>query len=146
MTRRLCPLRKGRRCGEGAERVRVAARAGRFGLHVALLLVLFGVSVAVAPGAGNGVGAADVEPPRVSVTGESMSATPPMHDDVQDWLRLTEGTLPASATAPPDIWAVCPRPTGECVLPGRSLIDEVGGHGMAVTSPAPRSSRAPPLA
>lgn len=130
--------------------MQVATRVGRFGLYVALLLVLFGVSVAVAPGAGNNVdhpvGIAHAEQHQVSVAGESMSATPPMHDDLQDWLRLAQGALPASATPPQDTWAVCPRPTGECVLQGRLLIDEVGGHGMAVASPTPRSSRAPPLA
>jgi hypothetical protein len=52
----------------GAERVRATARAGRFGLVLALLLVLLGVSATNAtavPGTGNGVGIEDAGQQRV---------------------------------------------------------------------------------
>jgi hypothetical protein len=123
--------------------VRVAARASRFGLVPAVLLVLFGVSAAVAPGADHG----DTGQHRVSVTGESASTAPSTYDDLQDWLRLSAGTLRAPATALPDTWwAVCPRATGGCALQGRSLTGKVDSTAMAAATPTPQSSRAPPLA
>lgn len=112
--------------------MRVAARA----FLIALLLVLFGVSLAVTPG----------------VDSRDAGQHPPMYDhshadDLQDWLRLSEGALPASATAPPETWwAVCPSATGGSTPRGWLLIGEVSSLGLAAASPAPRSSRAPPFA
>ncbi len=123
--------------------MRVAARAGRFGLLLAVLLVLLGVTAAVAPGAGHG----DTGQHPVSVAGESVSTTPSMYDDLQDWLRLSVGTPRALATALPDSWwAVCPRATDGYALQGRLLIGEGGSLRMAAATPTPRSSRAPPSA
>ncbi|MGH3759998.1 hypothetical protein [Actinophytocola sp.] len=130
--------------------MQVAARAGRFGLLLALLLVLFGVPAAVTPGTGVGTGNAvrhQALPQWTSTIGGSASAAPSMHDDLQDWLRLSTGTLRSLATALSDTWwAVCPRATDACAPRGRLLIGEVGGTGMAAATPTPRSSRAPPFA
>jgi hypothetical protein len=130
--------------------VLVAARAGRFGLVLALLLVLLGVSVTAVPGTGTG----DAGQHRVSVIGESASAisiapstAPSSYDDLQDWLRLSAGAPRALATAMPDTWwVVCPRATGGCAPQGRMLFGEVDSLGMATAAPTSRSSRAPPFA
>jgi hypothetical protein len=117
--------------------VQAAARKGRFGLLLALLLVLLGVST----GAGNEY----TGPHRPSVISESASATPSMHDDLHDWLRLSMTARHAPTTAlPTTCWAVCARATDECALPERSLIGEVSDTGMAAEAATPRSSRAPP--
>jgi hypothetical protein len=121
--------------------VRVAARVGRFRLVLAVLLVLFGVSVAVAQGNGS------AGQPHVPVIGESASTAPSTYDDLRDWLRLSAGTLRAPATALPNTWwAVCSRATDGRALQGQLLIDESGSTGMAAATPTPQSTRAPPFA
>jgi hypothetical protein len=127
----------------GAERVQEAARTARFGLLLALLLVLLGVSAAVAPGAGAGYSGQH----RASVIGESASAAPSMHDDLSDWLRPSVVARHALATTPPHTWGVVrARATGGCALRGRLLVGEIVGTGMAAAEPTPQSSRAPPFA
>jgi hypothetical protein len=128
--------------------VRVAARVGRFWLVLAVLLVLFGVSVAVAPGPGNrDAGQSHAPQHRVPVIGESASTAPSTYDDLQDWLRLSAGTLRAPSTALPNTWwAECPRATDGCALQGRLRIDESGSTKIAAATPTPQSTRAPPFA
>jgi hypothetical protein len=123
--------------------MRAAARAGQFGPLLAVLLVLLGVSAVVAPGTGDGYAGLH----RVSVAGESVSPAPSMHDDLQDRLRLSAGTLRAPVTALPETWwATCPRAAGECAMQGRLPIGEVDSTAMAAATPTPQSSRAPPFA
>lgn len=127
--------------------MQAAARAGRFGLLLAVLLVLLGGTAAVAPGSNAGDRYAEQHP--VWVMGEAVSAAPSMrHDleDFQDWLRLSVGTLRAPATALPDTWwAVCTRAAVGYPPPGRLLLGEVSSPAMATAVPTPRSSRAPPV-
>ncbi len=125
--------------------MRMAARAGRFGLVLAVLLVLFGVSAAIAPG--NGADHGTTGQHRASVTGEAATTAPSAFDDFQDWLRLSAGTLRAPATALPDTWwAVCTRATNEYAPPGRLLTGDGDGTAMAAATSTPAPSRAPPSA
>jgi hypothetical protein len=120
--------------------VRAVARVSRLGL-LAVLLVLSGAPVAVAPGA-DGAGQY-----QVSVAGRSMPAAPPARDDLRDWLRLSTVARHGLATAAPDTWgALCPRVAGGCPLRGRLPAGAAGATGMAVAVPPPYSSRAPPRA
>lgn len=117
------------------------ARVSRFGLLLALLVALLGVSAAVAPASG----LASTGPHRAPVTGESALAGPAVHDDLQDWLRLSLVSRHAPATALPDsCWAVCPRATGACVPDGRSRTGRAGHTGTPAAPTTPRSCRAPP--
>jgi hypothetical protein len=107
---------------------------------LALLLVLLGVPVAVAPGAG------ESGQYGVTVTGESMPAAPPARDDLRDWLRLSVARH-ASNTALLDAWcAMCPRAANGCAPHGRLLVGAAGDTRMAASVLPPHSSRAPPLA
>lgn len=128
--------------------MRVAVRASRLGLLLAVLLVLFGMSVAVAPGTGGrGVEQYPAPQHRVSVLGESASPAPSAYDDLQDWLRLSAGTLRAPATALPDTWwAVRQRAFDGCDLQEQLLLGEGDHAAMAAATPTPRASRAPPFA
>ncbi|MGW4115508.1 hypothetical protein ACWEFJ_31925 [Actinosynnema sp. NPDC004786] len=124
--------------------MRTAARAGRFGLLPALLLVLLGVGVVVAPHVADGYAA----PYPVSdrpVLGESASAAPSVDDDLHDWLRLSLAARQAPAA---DLahtwWAVLGRTGDAHVAPGRPVVGTVGGEGKAAAERTPWTSRAPP--
>jgi hypothetical protein len=108
---------------------------------LAVLAALLGVSAAVAPAPG----IASTAQHRAPATGESALAGPAVHDDLQDWLRLSLVSRHAPATALPDsCWAVCPRATGAYVPPGRSLSGPAGHTGTPAAPTTPRSCRAPP--
>lgn len=123
-------------------------RTRRLGLLFALLLVLLGVSVAVAPDSGRG----PAGPHRASLLGapvlrESASASPAINDDLHDWLRLSMAARSVPAVAAPEAWwAVRPHATAGRVPQGRWRLGEAGGTGPPTAEPTPRSSRAPPLA
>lgn len=116
--------------------MRATAKAGRFGLLLALLLVLLGVGATAGP-TGEG---------RASGIWESTSTAPTMHDDIQHRVRLFTVARQAQATPQPDTWwAVRPRAIGGSAPRGSSSIGDAGGTGMATAMSTPRSSRAPPL-
>ena len=117
--------------------MRAVARAGRFGLLLALLLVLLGVSAPVALSAAGGDRASS----------ESVSPAPTIYDGVHDRVRLSVVARYAQATSLPDTWwATCPRTTGESAPNGRTPIGDVGRTGIAAVMSTPQSGRAPPLA
>lgn len=119
--------------------MRAAARAGRFVLLLALLLVLLGVSATVVSRDGDAG-------PRHQVIGESVSTSPSVRDDLHDWLRVTGVARSVLITAPQDTgWAVCPRAADECAPRGWSLVGEAGGAGAGTARTTSRSSRAPPV-
>jgi hypothetical protein len=122
--------------------VRVTTRTGRFGLALAVLLVLFGVSAAAA-------GEHRTSQHQVTATSGSASSAssgPSVYDDLRDWLRLSAGTLRAPATALPDTtWAVCPCATGGYARRGQSRVGEGSRTATAIATLTPRSSRAPPI-
>jgi hypothetical protein len=121
----------------------VTTRAGRFGPLLALLLVLLGMSAAVAPRSGDGHAARTSQ---YRVVGDSVSTSPSVRDDLRDWLRISGVARPVLATAAPDTgWAVCPRAADGGAPPGWSLVGEVGGAGVATAVTTSRSSRAPPV-
>ncbi len=126
--------------------MRIAATTSRFGLVLAVLLVLFGVSTAVA--AANGT--EDARQPRSSVVGESASAAPPTYNGLEDLrhsLLLSTGTLRSPATTLLETgWAVCTRVIGEYAPPEWLLVGEVDSTAMVAVTPTPQSSRAPPFA
>jgi hypothetical protein len=117
----------------------VRVSVSRLGLLLALLVALLGVSAAVAPVSG-------AEPPRAPVTGTSALAGPAVHDDLQDWLRLSLVSRNAPAQALPDSsWAVCPRAAGAYTPHGRTLADRADRTARPAAWTTPRSCRAPPL-
>lgn len=121
--------------------MRATVRAGRSRLLFALLLVLLGVSGAVAPAAATGY----AEPS--SITGATVATAPSVQNELRDWLRLSGAARHAQATAMPDTWsAVCPHTPGACELRGRPYVSESSAAGMAARTATSRSSRAPPLA
>lgn len=121
----------------------MTTRAGRFGPLLALLLVLLGMSAAVAPRGGDGHAA---QATQHRVVGDSVSTAPSVRDDLHDWLRISGVARPVLATAPPDTsWAVCPRAADGGAPRGWSLVGEVGGAGVATAITTSRSSRAPPV-
>ncbi|MFD0200248.1 MULTISPECIES: hypothetical protein [Saccharothrix] len=121
--------------------MRAAARVGRFGLPFVLLLVLLGLTVVPAPGAGYGYAGLD------RVVGESVSAVPSMHDDLHERPRLavTAGHAPAAALYEA-WWASCSRETDGSGRYGRAPLGETADSAVAVAAPTPRSTRAPPSA
>ncbi|MET1071962.1 MAG: hypothetical protein ABWY11_04870 [Umezawaea sp.] len=117
------------------------ARADRFGLLLALLLALLGVSAPTAPLVGDGL-AGDH---RVQVVG-SVSPLPTMHDGMQDRVRLFAVARSAQAAPLPDTWwATCPRAIGGNARNGYPPAGEVHRTGMPTAMATPQSGRAPPI-
>ena len=117
--------------------MRAGVRAGRFGLLLALLLVLLGVSAPVALSVGDGYRAPGIE---------SVSSAPTVHDGLRDRVRVSVVARYAQATSSPDTsWATCPRAIGGSAPNGRSSIGETGRTGMPTAMSTPQSGRAPPL-
>ena len=115
--------------------MRPAAKTGQFRLALALLLALLAVSTAVVPGTAVGS----------SGDGASVSSAPSVHDDPNNWLRLSAVARHTLSTAPPDTsWAVYSQPFGECGPCGWSSLGAVTGVATVAATPTPRSSRAPP--
>ncbi|MCS7482477.1 hypothetical protein ACFFQW_11795 [Umezawaea endophytica] len=116
--------------------MRVVARAGRFGLLLALLLVLLGVRAPTASHLGD-------ESPASGFG--SASTTPTMYDGVQDRVRLFAVARAAQAAPLPDTWwATCPRAIGTSVPSGRLPIGDVGCTGTTSAISTQQSGRAPP--
>lgn len=113
-----------------------AVKTGRFRLVLAVLLVLLGMSPAVAPG-DSGYSA--------PVAGESASVAPATHYDLHDWLRLSGAAHHTVATALPDNWwAVYTRTVGESAPRGWSAHGAITSVAAAAATPASQPSRAPP--
>jgi hypothetical protein len=118
--------------------VHATVKASRFRLVLAVLLILLGMSPAVAPGA-NGYS--------TPVAGDSASVAPSTHYDLHDWLRLSGAAHHTVATALPDNWwAVYTRTVGERTPRGRSAHGAINSEEAAATTPASQPSRAPPTA
>ncbi|NUT94046.1 MAG: hypothetical protein HOY78_18695 [Saccharothrix sp.] len=116
-----------------------AAKAGRFGLPVVLLLLLLGLAVVPTWAAGGGH---DVPPG--AVVG-SVSAPPTMHDDLDNRPGLSTAALRAASTAVHGHWwAVCSDARSGQAPRGRWTAGEAVGDGPVATAPASRCSRAPP--
>lgn len=115
--------------------MRAAVAVSRFRLLLVVLLALLGTSTAA---------------PDVAFAGQAalfQSATPPIHEQPTEPLRLSATAVHALATALPEgWWAVSPGSAGEATPPGRPRVEPVSGRGLAAATSTPRSSRAPPLA
>lgn len=121
----------------------VTAKASRFRLVLAVLLIVLGLCPAVAPGTTG----ADPGQYRAPVAGELASTVPSMHDDLNDWLRLSGAARHTLSTALPDSWwAVYTCAVGECAPRGWSTRGAISSVEAAAATPASRSSRAPPAA
>jgi hypothetical protein len=126
----------------GAKPVRAAARAGRFGLLLALLLVILEVGATAGLRASDEHGAQQQESGIVA----SASSSPSLHDELQDWLRLSIVARNALATALPDSWwAVCPHEIDGYALHERLLVGTTDRAEVATASVALQPSRAPPV-
>lgn len=109
----------------------------RFGLLLAVLLLLLGGTSAVAS-------------PRVPVTGASVSSAPSTHDDnARDQPRQSATARhvpPTAASASDGWWVVCQPASGGPVPHGRSPVRAAAGAELVTAVSAPWSSRAPPRA
>ncbi|ALG08623.1 hypothetical protein [Kibdelosporangium phytohabitans] len=116
-----------------------AARASRFGLLLGLLLVLLGLSAAVAPGRGG--------PDPASVTAQSVSSSPTISDDLHTRLHLSAVARHTLSTAVPQTWwAVCTPDAGHTAVRRCSTVSDAPSAWTADAASASRSSRAPPHA
>lgn len=118
------------------------ARMGRFGLVLALLVMLLGMSAAPAHSTDGGF--AGQHP--VPVIGESASPVPSPDKGLHDRPRLSEAARHVLATALPETcWAVGPGANRGCSLQ-RCSAGEVGAGGIAAAASTRQSCRAPPSA
>nr|WP_042191354.1 hypothetical protein [Kibdelosporangium sp. MJ126-NF4]CEL20023.1 hypothetical protein [Kibdelosporangium sp. MJ126-NF4]CTQ97246.1 hypothetical protein [Kibdelosporangium sp. MJ126-NF4] len=116
--------------------MRAAAKAGRLGLLLGLLLVLLGLTAAVAPGGGRAV---------ASLTAESASTTQTIRDDLHNRLHLSAVARHTLSTVAPDSpWALCSADTGRTAHPRRQRPGDTGAVWTADTASAAAPSRAPP--
>jgi hypothetical protein len=123
--------------------MRGAGGTGRFGLLLALLLVLVRVSAPVGPAADSQY----AHQHRASTVGVSASVTPPDHDVPHGRLPGSLSAGLGSATPMADTsWGVWQPANGEYAPRGRSRIATTDGLVLAAVAPTSRSSRAPPHA
>ncbi|ONI75144.1 hypothetical protein ALI144C_41085 [Actinosynnema sp. ALI-1.44] len=119
--------------------MRAAARASRFGLLLGLLLVLLGLSAAVAPGR--------AAPGPASVNAQSASGSQTIRDDLHTRLHLSAVARHTLSTSVPDTsWAVSAPDAGHTTHLRRSDAADASGARTADTASQSRSSRAPPQA
>ena len=112
-------------------------KASRFRLVLAVLLILLGMSPAVAPGSGG----------YSAPTAGEASVAPSTHYDLHDWLRLSGAAHHTVATALPDNWwAVYTRTVGERAPRGWTAHGAINSVAAAAATPASQPSRAPPAA
>jgi hypothetical protein len=119
--------------------------AGQNALLLTLTLVLVLVGLSTHHLSRNDTG--NAEQHRAPANSASVSAAPSTHDVLHDWPRGAVAAWQVFTTATPEIWSGVFWPAAAArMMPGWSLIGDIGSAGAAVAASGPPSSRAPPVA